>query len=106
MNTPSLQGESSTYSMNIQLVEEESSTSSQTQWSYDVFLSFRGDDMCSNFTGHLYTCLCQVGVNTFLDDETLRKGDIISTKLEKAVEESRISIIVFSKSYALSSVCH
>ncbi|XP_047264852.1 disease resistance protein RUN1-like isoform X2 [Capsicum annuum] len=105
MNIQLVEGESSTSSMNIQLVEGESSTSSQTQWSYDVFLSFRGEDTRNNFTGHLYTRLCQVGVNTFIDDEELRKGDVISTKLEKAIEDSRISIIVFSKSYASSSWC-
>ncbi|PHT85320.1 hypothetical protein T459_07426 [Capsicum annuum] len=92
MNTPLLRGESST-------------SSSQTKWSYDVFLSFRGEDTRNNFSGHLYTRLCHVGFKTFIDDEELRKGDVISTKLEKAIEESRISIIVFSKSYASSSWC-
>uniref|UniRef100_M1BUA6 Tir-nbs-lrr resistance protein n=1 Tax=Solanum tuberosum TaxID=4113 RepID=M1BUA6_SOLTU len=66
---------------------ESSSTSSN--FSYDVFLSFRGEDTRKNFTGHLYFRLCQVGVNTFIDDEELRKGDVISNKLDKAIEQSR-----------------
>ncbi|XP_059302373.1 disease resistance protein Roq1-like isoform X10 [Lycium ferocissimum] len=78
--------------------------SSKTQWNH-VFLSFRGVDTRKTFTGHLYSRLCQVGINTFIDDEELRKGDVISTKLEKAIEESRVSIVVFSKNYASSSWC-
>ncbi|XP_015170529.1 TMV resistance protein N-like [Solanum tuberosum] len=89
--------------MNTQFVVGESSSSSN--FSYDVFLSFRGKDTRKNFTGHLYFRLCQVGVNTFIDDEELRKGDVISTELEKAIEESRVAIVVFSKNYASSSWC-
>nr|XP_009794126.1 PREDICTED: TMV resistance protein N-like [Nicotiana sylvestris] len=89
--------------MDTQLVRGESSTSSH--FSYEVFLSFRGEDTRKTFSGHLYSKLCDVGVNTFIDDEELRKGDVISSKLEKAIEESRISIIVFSRNYASSSWC-
>ncbi|XP_049344298.1 disease resistance protein RUN1-like [Solanum verrucosum] len=89
--------------MNTQFVVGESSSSSNL--SYDVFLSFRGEDTRKNFIGHLYFRLCQVGVNTFIDDEELRKGDVISNKLDKAIEQSRIAIVVFSKNYASSSWC-
>ncbi|KAH0635077.1 hypothetical protein KY284_037863 [Solanum tuberosum] len=81
------------------------SSSSSSHLYYDVFLSFRGEDTRKNFTGHLYTQLCQVGVHTFIDDEELRKGDVISNKLDKAIEQSRVSIVVFSKNYASSSWC-
>nr|XP_016497030.1 PREDICTED: TMV resistance protein N-like [Nicotiana tabacum] len=89
--------------MDTQLVRGESSTSSH--FSYEVFLSFRGEDTRKTFTGHLYSKLCDVGINTFIDDEELRKGDVISRELEKSIEESRISIIVFSRNYASSSWC-
>ncbi|KAH0739126.1 hypothetical protein KY290_037831 [Solanum tuberosum] len=81
------------------------SSSSFSHLSYDVFLSFRGEDTRKNFTGHLYFRLCQVGVNTFLDDEELRKGDVISIELDKAIEQSRVAIVVFSKNYTSSSWC-
>ncbi|XP_049388264.1 disease resistance protein RUN1-like [Solanum stenotomum] len=81
------------------------SSSSSSHLYYDVFLSFRGEDTRKTFTGHLYTQLCQVGVHTFIDDDELRKGDVISTKLDKAIEQSRVAIVVFSENYASSSWC-
>nr|XP_016472621.1 PREDICTED: TMV resistance protein N-like isoform X2 [Nicotiana tabacum] len=89
--------------MNTQLVRGESSPSSH--FSYEVFLSFRGEDTRKTFTGHLYSKLSDVGINIFIDDEELRKGDVISRELEKAIEGSRISIVVFSRNYASSSWC-
>ncbi|KAM5586447.1 disease resistance protein RPV1 [Rosa sericea] len=73
-------------------------------WTYDVFLSFRGEDTGTNFTDHLYHALLRKGINTFIDDQLIR-GEEISPALLKAIEESRISIIVFSENYASSSWC-
>ncbi|KAG2668047.1 hypothetical protein I3760_15G142100 [Carya illinoinensis] len=80
------------------------SSSLTSQWSYDVFLSFRGEDTRNNFTGYLYSALRQKGINTYID-EKLRKGEEISPALLKAIEESKISIIIFSKDYASSIWC-
>ncbi|XP_019170881.1 PREDICTED: TMV resistance protein N-like [Ipomoea nil] len=80
------------------------SSSSSADWSYHVFLSFRGDTRKS-FTDHLYTNLCQAGINTFRDDEGIRKGESISDELLKAIEGSKISIIILSKNYARSRWC-
>ncbi|KAJ7975480.1 Disease resistance-like protein [Quillaja saponaria] len=40
-----------------------------------------------------------------MDDEKLRRGEEISTALLKAIEESKIAIIVFSENYASSTWC-
>ncbi|XP_019150987.1 PREDICTED: disease resistance protein TAO1-like [Ipomoea nil] len=82
-----------------------SSSSSLPRKNYDVFLSFRGEDTRKSFTDHLFAALCRVGVHTFRDAEELRKGEDISTDLIKAIQESKISIIVFSKTYASSRWC-
>ncbi|XP_019151054.1 PREDICTED: TMV resistance protein N-like [Ipomoea nil] len=74
-------------------------------WHYDVFLSFRGEDTRKSFTDHLFAALCRAGVHTFRDAEELRKGEDISTDLIKAIQESKISIIVFSKTYVSSRWC-
>ncbi|XP_040996229.1 disease resistance protein Roq1-like [Juglans microcarpa x Juglans regia] len=76
-----------------------------SQWSYDVFLSFRGKDIRNNFIVHLYKDLRQNGINTYMDNEELRRGEEISPALLKAIEESKISIIVFSENYASSTWC-
>ncbi|MFS7959099.1 putative TIR domain, P-loop containing nucleoside triphosphate hydrolase [Helianthus anomalus] len=74
-------------------------------WSYDVFLSFRGEDTRKGFVDHLYTALQHKGIYTYKDDETLPRGDSIGPALLTAIQESRIAVVVFSKNYAYSSWC-
>nr|XP_043629409.1 disease resistance protein Roq1-like isoform X2 [Erigeron canadensis] len=74
-------------------------------WTYDVFLSFRGDDTRNNFVDHLYAALTQKGIHTFKDDKILGGGQPISQELVKAIKESRFGVVVFSKNYADSSWC-
>ncbi|GLT71272.1 hypothetical protein SLA2020_433050 [Shorea laevis] len=45
------------------------------------------------------------GIHTFRDDEELPRGNHISTELLKAIQGSRVSIVVFSKGYASSRWC-
>ncbi|XP_028789801.1 TMV resistance protein N-like [Neltuma alba] len=72
---------------------------------YDVFLSFRGEDTRKSFTTHLYTALKQARIEVFMDEEGIARGEHISGSLLRAIECSRISIIIFSKNYAGSSWC-
>ena len=72
--------------------------------SYDVFLSFRGEDTRTNFTSNLNGFLNMRGINTFIDDD-LPRGEEISANLIEAIECSRISIIIFSENYASSTWC-
>ena len=81
------------------------SSSSNSKWRYDVFLSFRGKDTRHTFTDHLYGALDRGNINTFRDDEKLPRGEEISPQLLKAIEGSRFAIIVFSKNYANSKWC-
>ncbi|KAL2342191.1 hypothetical protein Fmac_010131 [Flemingia macrophylla] len=78
--------------------------SSSKRYEYDVFLSFRGEDTRKNFTSYLDKALNKEKIKTFIDDR-LEKGDEISTTLIKAIENSRISIVIFSKNYASSKWC-
>ncbi|XP_019189344.1 PREDICTED: TMV resistance protein N-like isoform X2 [Ipomoea nil] len=74
-------------------------------WEYDVFLSFRGEDTRKTFTDHLYSALYQTGIRTFRDYEELRKGEYLAPELTRAIQNSKISMIVFSKDYASSRWC-
>ncbi|XP_031253824.1 TMV resistance protein N-like [Pistacia vera] len=82
-----------------------SSSSINPQAKYDVFLSFRGEDTRDNFTSHLYAALRRKQIKTFIDYDGLKRGDEISPVLLKAIEESKISVIILSKDYADSKWC-
>ncbi|CAK9177691.1 unnamed protein product [Ilex paraguariensis] len=79
--------------------------SSTSRCTYHVFLSFRGEDTRKTFTDHLYTALLQAGFHTFRDDDEIERGHNIESELQKALQQSKISIIVFSKGYAFSRWC-
>ncbi|XVE90518.1 hypothetical protein DITRI_Ditri20bG0084200 [Diplodiscus trichospermus] len=81
-------------------------STSISQCTYHVFLSFKGVDTRKNFTDHLYTALVQVGIHTFRDDEKIERGKNTKDEILKAIlHESKMSIIVFSKDYASSRRC-
>ncbi|XP_052209884.1 disease resistance protein RPV1-like isoform X7 [Diospyros lotus] len=73
--------------------------------SYHVFLSFRGQDTRWTFADHLYTALKNAGFRTFRDDDEIQRGESIKVELRRAIEESRVSIVVFSRNYASSTWC-
>ncbi|XP_065874574.1 disease resistance protein RUN1-like [Euphorbia lathyris] len=71
---------------------------------YDVFISFRGPDTRHNFLSHLHAALRRHGIITFVDD-SLDRGNEITSSIERAIENSNISVIIFSKDYASSEWC-
>ncbi|XP_042485510.1 disease resistance protein RUN1-like isoform X2 [Macadamia integrifolia] len=84
---------------------QECDDSSSSEWDYEVFLSFRGEDTRTKFTDHLYNALLDKGIHTFRDNEGLRIGEKIGPALISAIHQSKIAIIIFSKDYASSKWC-
>ena len=80
-------------------------TPSSHGFTYDVFLSFRGQDTRYAFTANLFKALSDKGIHSFFDDDKLESGEEITATLVKAIEESRIAIVVLSPNYASSSFC-
>ncbi|XP_024958850.1 TMV resistance protein N-like isoform X2 [Cynara cardunculus var. scolymus] len=74
-------------------------------WTYDVFVSFRGEDIRKSFMDHLFQHFEQKGIHVFRDDTDLTLGEKISPNLDKVIQESRFLMVVFSKNYASSSWC-
>ncbi|MED6180983.1 hypothetical protein PIB30_014962 [Stylosanthes scabra] len=72
---------------------------------HDVFISFRGEDIRDNFLSHLRKEFRRNQIDFFLDDEKLHPGDEISSTLVRAIEQSSISLVIFSKHYASSRWC-
>ena len=87
------------------------STSSFSFWSaithhrHDVFLSFRGENTRHGLAKELHSALQEAGIPTYRDDVNLEKGRKVSSELLKAIQMSRVAIIVFSRNYASSSWC-
>ncbi|KAI9119689.1 hypothetical protein K1719_009078 [Acacia pycnantha] len=87
------------------LVAASSSSSAQSlPKEYDVFISFRGEDTRSNFTSHLYDAFRRKHIRTYIDYQ-LRRGDDISQSLLQAIQDSYISVVVFSENYDSSRWC-
>lgn len=70
-----------------------------------VFVSFSGDDIGKKFVDHLFKALSKARIYFFREADDLRKEENISTERMKAIDESIISIIVFSQNYAASWLC-
>ncbi|XP_038691228.1 disease resistance-like protein DSC1 [Tripterygium wilfordii] len=81
-----------------------SSSTTSTVGKYDVFISFRGPDTRDNILSHLQAALCRAKIETFIDSE-LNRGDYVSEALLRIIEESKISLVIFSKNYAGSCWC-
>ncbi|XP_057493672.1 disease resistance protein RPV1-like [Actinidia eriantha] len=84
---------------------DQEASSSTPRFAYHVFLSFRGKDIRKTFIDHLHTALLQAGIHAFRDNDEIERGEDIELELKKAIEQSRISIVVFSKDYASSGWC-
>ncbi|KAL4374465.1 hypothetical protein HN51_008272 [Arachis hypogaea] len=85
------------------LQESGNSSSTLKEWEFDVFLSFRGPETRYGFTGYLHKALCEKGIRTFMDLEDLISGNKIQQTFARAIESSRIAIVVFSEHYADTS---
>ncbi|KAL4395276.1 hypothetical protein AHAS_Ahas02G0235800 [Arachis hypogaea] len=72
---------------------------------HDVFVSFRGIDIRTSFLSHLTKDLHRNQIDFFVDDKKLHPGDEISPTLLRAIEQSYISLVIFSKHYASSRWC-
>ncbi|CAI0396279.1 unnamed protein product [Linum tenue] len=74
---------------------------------YEVFVSFRGVDTRRGFTSHLCDALSsKLGISLVYKDELcLEKGASVAPELLKAIEDSRIAVVVLSRNYAGSSWC-
>ncbi|XP_048140800.1 disease resistance protein L6-like [Rhodamnia argentea] len=72
---------------------------------YQVFLSFRGPDTREGFSDVLFHGLTDAGICVFRDDEKICIGGRIGGSLWRAIDDSKIYIPVFSRTYASSRSC-
>ncbi|XP_030475840.1 disease resistance protein RUN1-like [Syzygium oleosum] len=72
---------------------------------YQVFLSFRGGDVRSNFLGCFHQSLIDSGIDAFIDREGIEIGEEIMEKIFRVIRQSEICIPIFSKDFASSKSC-
>ncbi|CAN7043351.1 unnamed protein product [Brassica rapa subsp. trilocularis] len=70
---------------------------------YQVFLNFRGAQLRHNFIDHLVNAMKGRGINVFIDKDEQKGKDI--KILLKRIEESRVTLAIFSTKYTESSWC-
>ncbi|MED6114471.1 hypothetical protein PIB30_080502 [Stylosanthes scabra] len=74
---------------------------------YDVFISFRGEDVRHGFLSHLQAALRENQIKTFRDesDDGMEKGAAIWDTLVEAIRNAKLFVVIFSKNYASSRWC-
>ena len=74
-------------------------------YEYEVFVSFRGADTRTSFAAYLFAALDRKRIVAYRDDRNLPRGGEIGPELLKAIETSRIAVVVFSENYATWDWC-
>ncbi|CAI8607921.1 unnamed protein product [Vicia faba] len=73
------------------------------QIKYDVFVSFKGSDIRKHFLSHVLEALSRKKIVVF-SDKKLKTGDELSA-IQRAIENSFISLVIFSQNFASSYWC-
>ena len=79
-------------------------SSNATPQMHEVFISFTSEDTRRTFTSHLNAAFKRLDIRTYVDNN-LERGNEISSTLLRAIEEAKLSVIVFSENYAASKWC-
>ncbi|EOA15004.1 hypothetical protein CARUB_v10028353mg [Capsella rubella] len=79
-------------------------SSSSSNWVYDVFPSFSGEDVRVTFLSHFLKELDRKLIKAFKDNE-IERSHSIAPELIRAIRTSKIAVVVFSENYSSSSWC-
>ncbi|XP_041001693.1 TIR-only protein-like [Juglans microcarpa x Juglans regia] len=71
----------------------------------DVFISHRVPDTRRNIAGLLHDHLLMRGHRSFIDYRNLKAGDKLSEKIDTAVRDCKVGVVIFSPRYCESSYC-
>eukprot|EP00253_Pinus_taeda_P007588 PITA_07588 len=81
------------------------SASAHSNYRYDVFLNHRGIDVKKTFASHLHRHLLSYGLQVFLDQPELQRGEKIDPQIEGAIATASVHVAIFSPGYAESRWC-
>ncbi|XP_071732007.1 disease resistance protein Roq1-like isoform X2 [Rutidosis leptorrhynchoides] len=80
-------------------------SSSCNQRAYDVYVSYRTEEVRKTFIDHLFSDLKRKGIYCYEKYNQSNTENEASSELYKAIVQSRILIVVFSRNYASSTSC-
>jgi len=89
------------------MLHGESSSSSpdaSSRWSYHVYLSFGMEGTHVDFANTLCASLQRKGISTFTYDNQVER-DVMLKRVQKAMEEYLVAIVLLSQNYASSTWC-
>lgn len=81
-----------------------SSVPSSNNYTYDVFPSFRGEDVRKIFFSHIQKEFQRKGITHFNDNE-IKRGESIRPEIISATRGSKVAIVLLSRNYASSKWC-
>ena len=72
---------------------------------YDVFINHRGTDTKRTVATLLYDHLFRLQIRPFLDNKSMKAGDKLFDKIDKAIGGCKVGVAVFSPRYCDSYFC-
>ncbi|XP_042041306.1 TIR-only protein-like [Salvia splendens] len=72
---------------------------------YDVFINHRGTDTKHTVATLLYDHLYRLRIRPFLDNKSMKAGDKLFDKIDKAIGGCKVGVAVFSPRYCDSYFC-
>ncbi|KAG6387338.1 hypothetical protein SASPL_152525 [Salvia splendens] len=72
---------------------------------YDVFINHRGTDTKRTVATLLYDHLFRLRIRPFLDNKSMKAGDKLFDKIDKAIGGCKVGVAVFSPRYCDSYFC-
>ncbi|KAG6664603.1 TIR-only protein-like [Carya illinoinensis] len=75
------------------------------QHPHQVFINHRGPDTRRNISGLLYDHLLRLGLRPFLDYRNMKAGEKLQEKINSAIRDCKVGVLVFSPRYCESLFC-
>ncbi|XP_031401816.1 disease resistance protein TAO1-like [Punica granatum] len=79
--------------------------SALSEWKYDVFVSFRGEDKRKSFMSHLFRAFEHAEISCYHDVDWDQCGRIVGPMLLEAIRVSRIALVLFATHNSNSRRC-
>jgi len=70
---------------------------------YDVFLTYHDKDIGKSFASDLYSSFTHAGCLVYINNNNLTSVDHTNSSVLQAIQESRISVIIFSSNFDAST---